>query len=114
MKYLFSIAAAGMLVVAFNSTASAQSFYPGGSYYGSPYAYPYSAYPQGVGATFRYSTPSIGFGININPTYGSSFGIYSQPSYYYPAWNGDRYYRNQYGHHHHHHGHGHGHGHGHR
>src|SRR5215207_3152758 len=101
MRYLFSIAAAGLLVVALNGSASAQYGYSsGGSYQSTPYAYPYSVYPQQLGASFRYSTPSVGFGINLNPSYGSSFGIYSQPSYY-PSWNSHRYPQNHYGHHHH-------------
>jgi hypothetical protein len=88
MKSILTATTAGLLVLVFTATAPAQpgSNYSGGSYYGVPsqqYVQPvypsnYYAQPQFSGS-FNYSSPSFGLGINVNPSYGSSYGIYSQP-----------------------------------
>ena len=114
MKQLLSGTAAGLLVLVFTTAAPAQHYgnsYSGGGYHSVPSqqyiqpVYPSNYYTQPqFGGSFNYSTPSFGFGLNVNPSYGSSFGIYSQPSYapnYYPV----RPVTPWHNHHHHHHGH---------
>ena len=115
MKSILAATTAGLLVLVFTATAPAQpgSNYSGGSYYTVPsqqyiqpvYPSNYYAQPQFSGS-FNYSSPSFGLGINVNPSYGSSYGIYFQPY-------GPNYYpirpfvpsHNHHHHHHHHHGH---------
>lgn len=118
MRSFLTATAAGFALLIFTATAPAQSFgsgYSGGHYnqpshqHYQPYqpVYPSNIYTQPqYGGSFSYQTPSFGFGINVNPSYGSNLGIYSQPSYlpsYYPT----RPFVPSHNHHHHHHHHGH-------